>query len=457
MCFALASARAPGACRAVVEEKGLNMRRLGEAAGLRPRSLWYASLLALLCGLVVVMAVPGGAAGPATKLYSVDIAPTTAASGSTATYTLTLRNDPTSTHSLGSANVTVPTGSGFTVTDVGDAVASSGETWSTLPRDGVIEFRASSSGDALAARESVSTQLTIVTDCDATSGATWTTAAKQANSFSGPPGNDFKPVGDDPALSVTAGTGGGPLAALVFDPQPTDGEKGSPLPALTVRGVDDCGNTSTGATDTVEIDLGTNPSGAELEGTTTKALVNGVATFNDLTIDRSGLGYALTASIVGGPSSEPSDPFDVFDRLCTSDVDFCEAFDEEEQTYVKTDAPPIGGTMALSFSGSGGTFSCGDVTRAVIGSKMTIDPRYPADVTRAITATIIWDKSLTGGTGVANFVFCLSKNEGATFTVVRQCGKGVGLPCEVKRDRSGEGHLRIVIRLDPQDPIGGLG
>ena len=429
------------------------MGRLGEAFGLRARGLGLASLLALLCALIVVLPGLGGAAGPATKLYSVDIAPTTAAAGSTATYVLTLRNNAASTHTLGSANVTVPTG--FTVKPpVGAAEASSNTSWSTSLRDGVIEFRALSSADAIAAGHSVSTQLTIETACNATS-ATWTTAAKQANSFSGPPGNDFKLVGSDPSLSVTASTGSGSLAALEFDPQPSDGEKGSPLPALTVRGVDACGNPSTGATGTVSIGFGANPSDAELGGTRTKALVNGVATFDDLTIDRSGVGYTLTASL--GALSATSDSFDIVDALCTSADSFCEARDEQGRTYVKTDGPPAGGTMGLSFSGSGGTFSCGNTARAVIGSQVTIDPRYPESYTRAITATLVWDKSITGGTGVTNFVFCLSKDDGATFSFVRQCGKGVELPCEVKRDRSGEGHLRIVIRLAPQDPVGSLG
>src|SRR5207245_6778784 len=44
---------------------------------------------------------------------------------------------------------------------------------------------------------------------------------------------------------------------------------------------------------------GTNPGGATLGGTTTVAAVNGVASFSPLTLDKTGTGYALTATAAG--------------------------------------------------------------------------------------------------------------------------------------------------------------
>ena len=166
------------------------------------------------------------------------------------------------------------------------------------------------------------------------------------------------------------------------------------------------------------------------------------------------LGLVVALAGPGGATGSATKLYSVGHALCTSADAFCEAFDEQELTYVKTDGPPSGGTMALTFSGFGGTFTCGETARPVIGSQVTVDPM---GYTKPIEATFSWDKSLTGGTGVANFVFCLSKDDGATFFVVPQCGKGVGPTCEVRRNRSGEGHLRIVIRLAPQDPVGSLG
>ena len=42
--------------------------------------------------------------------------------------------------------------------------------------------------------------------------------------------------------------------------------------------------------------IGTNPGGGTLSGTTTVAAVNGVATFSNLSINKVGTGYTLTAS-----------------------------------------------------------------------------------------------------------------------------------------------------------------
>ena len=53
------------------------------------------------------------------------------------------------------------------------------------------------------------------------------------------------------------------------------------------------------ATNPVTIVIGTNPGGGTLGGTTTLNAVNAVATFANLTIDRPGTGYTLTATAPG--------------------------------------------------------------------------------------------------------------------------------------------------------------
>src|SRR5207253_10648988 len=67
-------------------------------------------------------------------------------------------------------------------------------------------------------------------------------------------------------------------------------------PAVKVRALDAFGNLATGYTDAVGIALGNNPGGATLDGTTPVAAVAGVATFFDLSLNRTGTGYTLTAS-----------------------------------------------------------------------------------------------------------------------------------------------------------------
>jgi predicted outer membrane repeat protein len=88
----------------------------------------------------------------------------------------------------------------------------------------------------------------------------------------------------------------GAPAKLVFVQQPTNVAAGvSIAPAVTVNIVDAAGN-PTSSTANVTLALGTNPSGATLSGTLTVAAVNGTATFANLSLDKVGNGYTVTAS-----------------------------------------------------------------------------------------------------------------------------------------------------------------
>ncbi|HJR54260.1 MAG TPA: invasin domain 3-containing protein [Gemmatimonadota bacterium] len=86
-------------------------------------------------------------------------------------------------------------------------------------------------------------------------------------------------------------------SALEFVQQPTNEQAGAPIsPAITVRAVDGAGTTVTSFSGNVTIAIGTNPAGGTLSGTTTVAAINGVATFGNLSINRTGTGYTLAAS-----------------------------------------------------------------------------------------------------------------------------------------------------------------
>src|SRR5947207_9824043 len=52
-------------------------------------------------------------------------------------------------------------------------------------------------------------------------------------------------------------------------------------------------------TGSVTVALGTNPGGSTLSGTTTVAAVNGVASFGDLSANKTGTSYALSATATG--------------------------------------------------------------------------------------------------------------------------------------------------------------
>jgi hypothetical protein len=194
---------------------------------------------AVLLPLVLLVASIGGAiqgrAATSTKYYGVTLSPSTIGRGATTTVVVTLTNSSGSTQSLGGANVSVPTGSGFGATPAaGTATSVGGKAW-TVSNSNPIQLRAATNSDALPPGDSVSVNVTVTASCTATS-AVFQTQAKQSNSFNGPPGNDFAPLaGTPPTLSVTGS------CSFAFDPISSPQVAGTPF-NVTVRAVDGLGN-----------------------------------------------------------------------------------------------------------------------------------------------------------------------------------------------------------------------
>ena len=98
-----------------------------------------------------------------------------------------------------------------------------------------------------------------------------------------------------PIAFTATGVPGAP-AKLVFSATPAAATAGQALaPAVQVTVQDALGNTVTAATTavTIAISSGTGTAGAVLGGTLTQTAASGIATFSDLTINKSGAGYAL--------------------------------------------------------------------------------------------------------------------------------------------------------------------
>jgi len=109
----------------------------------------------------------------------------------------------------------------------------------------------------------------------------------------------------DTATSSITGSGGstvtpGPAAALAFTVQPSATVAGvSITPAVRVGLVDRFGNPVPVGNQSVTIAMGNNPGGSTLSGTTTVTMVAGVATFSNLSLNKTGTGYTLTADSPG--------------------------------------------------------------------------------------------------------------------------------------------------------------
>src|SRR5213078_3219703 len=107
-------------------------------------------------------------------------------------------------------------------------------------------------------------------------------------------------TGLSPATSSGFTITPGAATQLVFGTQPSTTVAGQQItPAVKVRALDAFGNVATGFSDAVAIALGSNPGGSTLSGTTPVAAVGGVASFGDLSLNRTATGYTLTGSVSG--------------------------------------------------------------------------------------------------------------------------------------------------------------
>ncbi|MEX0691264.1 MAG: Ig-like domain-containing protein [Gemmatimonadales bacterium] len=102
-----------------------------------------------------------------------------------------------------------------------------------------------------------------------------------------------------------------PAVDLVFEVEPTVTTAGSRFARpvqIVVR--DSLRNAVTGFAGGITVSLAANPGGATLMGTTTVAARDGVATFDDLALDKAGAGYTLAAG-AEGLAGATSTPFEV--------------------------------------------------------------------------------------------------------------------------------------------------
>ena len=111
------------------------------------------------------------------------------------------------------------------------------------------------------------------------------------------------------AFDVTPGA----ADQLAFIQGPSDSLAGGTVnPAVTVAVEDVNGNIETGDNATqVSLAIGTNPSSGTLTGGSPTTVVSGVATFSGLSIDKTGMGYTLTATSSTSLPAATSSEFDI--------------------------------------------------------------------------------------------------------------------------------------------------
>ncbi|HSD32456.1 MAG TPA: hypothetical protein VLB49_11135, partial [Gemmatimonadales bacterium] len=127
-------------------------------------------------------------------------------------------------------------------------------------------------------------------------------------------GTGYKLAATSPGLtsatSASFNINTGAATQLAFTTQPVNTVAGATIPTVRVTARDEQGNTVTGYTGSVTMAIGTDPGNGTLSGTTIVTAVSGVATFSNLSINKSGSGYTLKASATGLTTAF-SVPFDI--------------------------------------------------------------------------------------------------------------------------------------------------
>src|SRR5438094_5322864 len=172
------------------------------------------------------------------------------------------------------------------------------------------------------------------------------------------------------ATSPTFAVAPATAARLSFTAQPHTATVDSVLkPPVQVTALDSLGNVATSFAADVTVALAANASGGTLGGTTTVPATSGVATFADISVNRAGKGYRLTASAGQLPGATSDSSFDITAAPPTTGdltVNATTTGDNQPGSYtVKVDA---GLSRTIAANGAGTAYSglpAGDHTVAL--------------------------------------------------------------------------------------------
>jgi hypothetical protein len=427
------------------------MRRLGSS-----RIAVGVVVLGVLVAAVV--AVASAQAAPSKKNYTVQVAVTNDAV-SHQDFTVTLANDTSSNTTLGSANVTPPTG--FTV----DTASTAQSGWSATVVSNVVQLRSATSGAALAPGSSMKVSVHVAspalpitpdspTPCAGT--ADWSSQVKQSNDFNGT-NNSFTILAaksdQTPLGSFEIADIGTPIAvAPFFTPSILLQQYTS-----TTTAYDTCHNVKgnySGATLTHHGLTGAtySPSGGQ-----TLSWLNGTGTVK-FTPVVSETNNTLTVTDPTTAITDTSKPFDTQQKICTfADPDACAW--QNGNGSIKASAPkPLTGSLGVGFDPVANVaFVCGGSGGALGDTVITIAPHdTPTD---DYQVTIVYSKQVSGTGNANSFIFCISTDNGLTFTQLQACSTFSTTPlpdCIVDQKRVTGGALQVILNLQPGDPyVGG--
>ncbi len=184
------------------------------------------------------------------------------------------------------------------------------------------------------------------------------------------------------AVTFTATSVAGTPAKLAFSIQPSSVAAGTAItPAVAVTVQDAQGNTITTATTSITLAIGTNPASGTLSGTKTVAAIGGVATFTNVSIDKPGIGYTLTASVAGLTGSSSN----TFNIVGAAVGDYTLSLTPSDVTVEQGATGATAITITRSSFTDGVTLTLGNAPVGVSGS---FNPTTPTGTGATLTVSV---------------------------------------------------------------------
>jgi hypothetical protein len=242
---------------------------------------------------------------------------------------------------------------------------------------------------------------------------------------------------------------------LEFGVQPADIVAGQAIaPAVTVRVLDRSDSLVTNKAYPVTLAIASNPGGATLFGVKTVNSVAGVATFGQLTVDKSGSGYTLLAT---SPdiASRVSAPFDVsgFAQQCLGNQ--CSL-----RTGSTTAGNPTNGAASVPVDGCNAAFcflsqevitglTCGDEP-CLNGGGVAV---YPPPNSSAAVKFILENYYTPDSGGIGNREVYLVKFSGEEIVLDRCPRRPGNRACILKASATQGSIVSVTVQFPPNDPL----
>jgi hypothetical protein len=251
---------------------------------------------------------------------------------------------------------------------------------------------------------------------------------------------------------------------LAFTTQPSNANQGVAInPAVKVSIEDTDNNVITSDNSTqVTVAMGTNPSSGTLSGTKTITASNGVATFSDLSIDKAGTGYTLTA-ISSTLTGDTSIPFNI-NPIATAPT--VTSISPNKGTTANNALPvTITGTGFINDSGLAVELNNGGAT-PIAGTSVTWKSATQITCIFNLSGVITnlggaWDVKVTNPdaqTGTGNDLFTIFRPDPTVTSVTSQGGANTGpVSVQVYGTNFVDGQTSVKLTKPGQSDINGTG